>query len=404
MPIESHDDVEQTDENAWNAQIACRFFCTLVTMSGRLVPANVVCVAIVAAWGVSIEAGAAPLPDGPHNLPIRQGPEAVPVPPPPEAYCTIMVDGVGAVETETDYLPHVITCENGGADLEALKAQAIAARSVAYYAMETGGSICDGTGCQVYTCGATPGAKHYQAVEETSGLYLRYNGNLTYGFYVAGDPQTAGPACVGNDANASTEKFVTYNEGKTGTNVEQTTLGWVFDPGDAGYGQNRGCLSQWGSRCLEASNGYDYVQILRFYYGDDIEIVQVQGPCVMGGGTTTGGGGGTTTGGGGTTTGAGTTTTGSGTTTTGAGTATGGGGSSTGAGDGSSGTTGGTTFGTEGSGGTAGGGGAALPGNYGPRSSGGCACASAAGGGASWLSAVWVVWVLGSVRRARRHS
>ncbi|RMG95614.1 MAG: hypothetical protein D6705_13210 [Deltaproteobacteria bacterium] len=327
---------------------------------------------------------AAPPDEGPHNLPIVQPGEPVPLPPPTEAHCTIQVDGIGAVETETDYLPHVITCENGGANLEALKAQAIAARSVAYYAMENSGSICDGQGCQVYTCGATPQAKHYQAVEETAGMYLRYNGNLTYGFYVAGDPNTAPPSCVGNDANASTEKYVTYNEGKTGTAVEQTTLGWVFDPQDAGYGQNRGCMSQWGSRCLENDQGYDYVQILRFYYGDDIEIVQAPGPCVMGGGTTTGGG---STGGGSTsttgpepTTGDPTSTSGGGTTGNASDSATGStGAGSTGAGTTTSGTGGdgaGDAGGTEGgtSGGDGGDGGAALPNDYGPRADSGCAC------------------------------
>src|SRR5690349_3308796 len=52
-----------------------------------------------------------------------------------EAYCQIDVIGTGVVDMETDYLPHVVTCENGGGNLEALKAQAIAARSVAYYYM-----------------------------------------------------------------------------------------------------------------------------------------------------------------------------------------------------------------------------------------------------------------------------
>ena len=53
------------------------------------------------------------------------------------AYCSISVTGHGSVDMELDYLPHVIACENNGAGLEALKAQAIAARSVAYYNMAT---------------------------------------------------------------------------------------------------------------------------------------------------------------------------------------------------------------------------------------------------------------------------
>ncbi|NVB40511.1 hypothetical protein G6O69_21905 [Pseudenhygromyxa sp. WMMC2535] len=202
------------------------------------------------------------------------------VPAPDSAYCSIVVEGVGTIDMETDYLPHVITCENGGANLEALKAQAIAARSVAYYYMANSGSVCDSQGCQVYTCSAEPSAKAYQAVEETSGLYVNYNDVLTYAFYVAGDPNTAAPSCVGTPG-VGTEGWVTYNEGKTGDDVEQTALGWVFDVGDVGYGQNRGCMSQWGARCLENDNSYDYEDILRFYYGADINITQAPGECIM---------------------------------------------------------------------------------------------------------------------------
>ena len=214
------------------------------------------------------------------ELPLQAPPNVAKVPAPLDgAHCQIQVDGQGLLDMEEDYLPHVIQCENGGANLEALKAQAIAARSVAYYNIETSGSICDGQGCQVYGCGSTPAAIHYQAVEETSGVYLMYNDTLTYGFYVAGDNGTSPPACVGS--SGTTEHWITYNEGRSGTNVIQTELGYVHDPGDAGYGQNRGCMGQWGARCLENDNGYDYLGILRFYYGDDIELVQAEGSCVQ---------------------------------------------------------------------------------------------------------------------------
>ncbi len=198
------------------------------------------------------------------------------VSPPSKAYCTIPVTGKGTKNMEEDYLPHVIQCENGGANLQALKAQAIAARSVAYYAMATKGSICDGQGCQVYSCGATPNAKQIQAVKETAGMYLSYGGMLTYGFYVNGDSKTAPPSCKGS-SSVSIEKYITYNEGKTGTNVQQTSLGYIGPPG---YGQNRGCMGQWGARCLENNKGYDYKQILQFYYGKDIKILTATGSCV----------------------------------------------------------------------------------------------------------------------------
>ncbi|MCK6532418.1 MAG: thrombospondin type 3 repeat-containing protein [Polyangiaceae bacterium] len=193
-----------------------------------------------------------------------------------KAYCTIPVTGAGTKSMEDDYLPHVITCENGGANLQALKAQAIAARSVAYYAMATKGSICDGQGCQVYSCGAKPSAKAYQAVKETAGIYLSFGGMLTYGFYVSGDNNTSAPSCKGSSSHPM-EKYVTYNQGLSGTSVKQTSLGYIGPPG---YGQNRGCMSQWGARCLEANKSYDYKQILQFYYGADIKLLTATGSCV----------------------------------------------------------------------------------------------------------------------------
>jgi MYXO-CTERM domain-containing protein len=193
-----------------------------------------------------------------------------------KAYCSISVIGKGTKKTEEDYLPHVITCENGGAGYQALKAQAIAARSVAYYNMATQGKICDGQGCQVYSCGAKPSQKAYDAVKATSGIYLSYGGMLTYGFYVDGNPKTTTPSCIGG-SSWPTEKYVTYNKGKTGKQVKQTPLGYIGPPG---YGQNRGCMSQWGSRCLENKKGYAYEGILEFYYGADIERLKAKGSCV----------------------------------------------------------------------------------------------------------------------------
>lgn len=223
------------------------------------------------------------------SLPVQSTPEISEVPAPlAMAHCTVQVDGIGEISMEEDYLPHVIQCENGGANLEALKAQAIAARSVVYYSIETAGSICDSQGCQVYSCGADPEPIHIQAVQETSGMYLMYNNTLTYGFFVAGDSGVQPPACIGSDGAASTEHWVTYNEGLSGDNVTQTELGFIHSPGDSGYGQNRGCMGQWSARCLENNNGYDYVGILKFFYGDDIGIEQAQGECVTPMGTSGG--------------------------------------------------------------------------------------------------------------------
>ena len=193
------------------------------------------------------------------------------------AYCQAVVVGVGTLDTETEYLPNVINCENGDADFVALKALAIAARSVLYYKMEGAGQIRDGTGDQVYSCARSSSLndEHRRAVRETSGLVLRYSGTQVYGFYVAGALQEP-PACVGGTLDETgTEYHVTYNEGRSGAGLVQSPLGLV-DPGNHA---NRGCLSQNGSHCL-AQAGRSYEEILHFYYGADIEIEQAEGGCV----------------------------------------------------------------------------------------------------------------------------
>ncbi len=196
---------------------------------------------------------------------------------PLEAWCTAQVNGVGAVDVETDYIAHVVQCENGAAPLEALKAQAVSARSYLYYKMDTSGSIADGTSDQVYSCGATPGAKHIQAAQETAGQVLQYQGVQVAAFYVAGAVPSAAD-CVakpGDNDYSNTEKWVTYNWGKSGAGLTQTPLGWV----NQGNKANRGCKSQNGAACL-SNAGWKYPDILNFYYGMDIELVQATGPCV----------------------------------------------------------------------------------------------------------------------------
>lgn len=190
------------------------------------------------------------------------------------AYCSVSVSGKGSKKMETDYLPHVVTCENGAADFEALKAQAVAARTFAYYKKA---SVRDGQSDQVYSCSAQPQQKHIDAVKATSGQVLVYKSAVICSFYVAGAKPSAA-SCVaksGDSDPTSTERYVTYNEGKTGSNVKQSSLGWV-DPANT---VNRGCKSQNGANCL-SKHGKKYDEILRFYYGADIKLVTAEGACV----------------------------------------------------------------------------------------------------------------------------
>jgi hypothetical protein len=204
-----------------------------------------------------------------------------------EAYCQTVVnaDGVArGVDVETDYLPRVVQCENGNAGFEALKAQAVAARSFLYYQLDRMGEIEDGPQAQVYGCGRPPSPRVHAAVRATSGEILAYRGIQVAGFYVAGAKHRS-PECAMDQALPrrmavedpfDTEHYVTYNAGRSGNGVEQTKLGMI-DPKNR---SNRGAKSQNGAACL-AAQGWTYQAILRFYYGEDIELTQTSGPCVV---------------------------------------------------------------------------------------------------------------------------
>jgi hypothetical protein len=196
---------------------------------------------------------------------------------PLKAQCSITVVGKGTKDLEKDYLPHVITCENGGASFEALKVQAVSARTFAYYKIATAGSVKDGTSDQVYSCASKPQQKHYDAVNATAGQVLVWSNVVICSFFVAGaKPSTQSCVALASDPDpTSTEKYVTYNAGKTGSAVKQSTLGWVSSTNK----YNRGCMSQNGSHC-QAVKGKKYADILRFYYGADIQIVTATGACV----------------------------------------------------------------------------------------------------------------------------
>ncbi len=183
---------------------------------------------------------------------------------------TINVQGIGPVPTETDYVPRVVACENGAASFEALKAQAVAARTYAYYKMETSGIIQDGTGDQVYTCANPPLQQHFDAANATANEILTYQDNVIAAFYVAGarpsDP--SGRAMVPPDPDpTNTEQYVTYPllDGLVGPDNMGTTLGFLGNP------RNRGAMSQNGSDFL-SDNGEPYTYLLPFYYGTDIVL------------------------------------------------------------------------------------------------------------------------------------
>ncbi len=196
---------------------------------------------------------------------------------------TIKVWGFGDVPTETDYVPNVVFSENGGASFEALKAQAVAARTFAYYKIRLGGSIQNGTQDQVYhTDRGWARQVHFDATDATEGeiLSIRNFSDLDIliaSFYVAG-AIPSGPTPVPNPFDSDptdTEKWVThtYPTGVIGGDNPGTPLGFIGTPTNPNW-PNRGAKSQNGANFM-GQQGTSYVDILKYYYGADIQLETV---------------------------------------------------------------------------------------------------------------------------------
>lgn len=176
----------------------------------------------------------------------------------------------GWLRFEEEYLPRVVTGENGRAHPEALKAQAIASRTYALRAMRDEPNLgrtkplANSQKFQVFAKKALP--QCIDAVNATRGVVAKYGGRLIIANYVAGAIWSNG--APGTDPT-KTEKWVTYNDGKSGVHVSPTKLS------SASRADNRGCMSQNGADWL-ARNGRTFEAILRFFYGADLEISNVR--------------------------------------------------------------------------------------------------------------------------------
>jgi len=107
---------------------------------------------------------------------------------------TITVDGYGAIAFEENYLKGIAEMPSSWGDqggMEALKAQAVAARTYALAVTNNGqSSICATQACQVYRASkATDGSASnwHQAVEETRGKVIVYNGAPIKAWYSSTD-------------------------------------------------------------------------------------------------------------------------------------------------------------------------------------------------------------------------
>ena len=203
-----------------------------------------------------------------------------------------------------EYVTRCVECEaapNSG--VAAYEALAIACRSMAVYWTVHNWEynhrfpLDDSEATQRFACskidnGIDPVVA--QAVANTQGQFLAYNGVPIAGFHVTGDPAVAaeghsGASCRGstNNPGAETEWRVTYNEGQVGPNKcldpgqmvdGQSCIHPAVKPhGDPASPHNRGALSQNGLKCLGRRN-YNSHCMLGYYFGADIDLHHLSNP------------------------------------------------------------------------------------------------------------------------------
>lgn len=203
------------------------------------------------------------------------------------ALSIINVTGSGAVPTENDYVPNVVKSENGLASFEALKAQAVAARTFAYYKMDRQGFINDGTTDQAYSGPGAVRQIHLDATAATEGEILWVRDNigaekdvLIASFYAAGSIPTGpfnpdNPGIISDpgdsDPTGTQDRITfTYANDLTGGFNLGGPQGFIGTPSNPNW-PNRGSKSQNGADYL-SDNSVNYIDILKYYYGADIQL------------------------------------------------------------------------------------------------------------------------------------
>ncbi|MDI1444700.1 SpoIID/LytB domain-containing protein [Polyangium sp. 6x1] len=173
----------------------------------------------------------------------------------------------GELSFEDEYLPRVITGEHSHAAPEAKCALAIAARTFVLRAMRDHPTLGRSTPIvnsqrfQVFARVTT--SECAAAATQTRGIVMCHGGRLILANYVTGALWTKDG--VPDKDPTNTERWVTYNSGRAGTDVRPTALSLKFHP------CNRGCMSQNGAEWL-AVHGWNRWSILQFFYGDDIDF------------------------------------------------------------------------------------------------------------------------------------
>lgn len=171
-------------------------------------------------------------------------------------------DFAGEIISFDDYIAGVVSREVGGFnDLEVYKAFAVAARSYLLSHVRPSNGVCkvsNTTNFQTYR--PTTDSLIYQAVKKTNGQVLMKNDNVVNTMY---------DAFCWNEKDDNYFTLIQQNQ-KIPAFWVLENVNSIYYSNRCGQGENKGHgqgMSQYGSYYLATALGYDYNQILNYYYG-----------------------------------------------------------------------------------------------------------------------------------------
>lgn len=165
--------------------------------------------------------------------------------------------GEQAVMDLEEYLCGVVPSEiSDSSPMEALKAQAIAARTFALSRIRSGAKMDDTANCQAFRSERMESPKSRKAIEETDGVVLMYNGQLVRAFYSSSN---------GGVTKRSGDVWSTHLPYYVSKADEWDEAARKANPSiRASHGVG---MSQVGA-VFAARQGYSHTEILAFYYAE----------------------------------------------------------------------------------------------------------------------------------------
>ena len=165
--------------------------------------------------------------------------------------------GDQAVLDMEDYLRGVVPSEiNDSSPTEALKAQAIAARTYAMNRVRAGSGVDDTANCQAFRCERMDSPNSLRAIQETAGIVLMYAGKLVQAYYSSSNGGTT------RRSGDVWQRHFPYYVNRADAWDEAARKERPSIKASHGVG-----MSQAGA-VYAARQGYSHTEILAFYYAE----------------------------------------------------------------------------------------------------------------------------------------